>query len=390
MSNIKARITEESAKACFGSGFGIAEQFCVEGEIESVVPFGNGHINDTYLVTVRDSSRILRDPGSGAVVNACSRFVLQRINSDVFHSPEDVMHNMGVVTEHIRQTGDRTLSIIPARSGELFCRDGDDHWRMTAFIEGTHSCEKADDTAAFGEIGKGYGRFLALLADLPADSLSETISHFHDARHRYDELMAACAADPARRASAVSAEIDFAVRREAMTDTLNDGVASGRLPLRITHNDTKINNILMDNESGKAVCVIDLDTVMPGLVINDFADAIRSGACTGCEDEKDLSKVELDLKLFEAFASGFFSEYRSIGRTELDMIPDACVLMALECGMRFLTDYLQGDIYFKTDYEAQNLDRCRAQFRIAEDMERKKTDMRSIIQRISSQMSQSY
>jgi Ser/Thr protein kinase RdoA (MazF antagonist) len=175
-----------------------------------------------------------------------------------------------------------------------------------------------------------------------------------------------------------------------MTDTLNDGVASGRLPLRITHNDTKINNILMGNESGKAVCVIDLDTVMPGLVINDYADAVRSGACTGCEDEKDLSKVELDLKLFEAFASGFFSEYRSIGRTELDMIPDACILMALECGMRFLTDYLQGDIYFKTDYEAQNLDRCRAQFRIAEDMERKKTDMRSIIQRISSQMSQSY
>ena len=175
----------------------------------------------------------------------------------------------------------------------------------------------------------------------------------------------------------------FIIKRESLMDQLNDAVSGGRLPLRITHNDTKINNVLIDNETGMAICVIDLDTVMPGLAINDFADAIRSGACTGREDEQDLSRLHFDTDLFAAFADGFLREFTCMTEEEIRMLPDACVLMAIECGMRFLTDYLQGDTYFKTERPGQNLDRCRAQFRLAEEMESKKDEMRRIIRSIS-------
>jgi Ser/Thr protein kinase RdoA (MazF antagonist) len=254
---------------------------------------------------------------------------------------------------------------------------------MTGFIDGTHSCETADDPAVFREIGAGYGRFLMMLSDLPADSVSETIKDFHNARKRYDELMTAYSSDVCGRAAGVSAEMEFVRNRENIMDQLNDAVSDGRLPLRITHNDTKINNVLIDNETGRAICVIDLDTVMPGLAINDFADAVRSGACTGREDEQDLSRLHFDPDMFAAFADGFLREFTCMTEEEIRLLPDACVLMAIECGMRFLTDYLQGDTYFKTERPGQNLDRCRAQCRLAAEMESKKDEMRRIIQSIS-------
>jgi len=344
--------------------FRIAKCFAVDGIPSDIRPVGNGHINDTYLVDLPE---------------AC---ILQRINDKVFRSPVSLMENIVRVTDHLKEVSCKNgrdeeggseypLRFIPCRDGGYICRSGSGYWRMMNFVENSYSCDTVTDAAQFREIGRAYGAFINDMADFPAGELHETIAGFHDTRRRFDDLLAAVRKDPCVRKTLAQEEIRFALEHEKYVDILNDYMARGELPLRVTHNDTKINNVLLDRDTGRALCVIDLDTVMPGLAVNDFGDAIRSGAATGREDEKDADSVRLDLELYEAFRAGFIEGCPSLTDKEIEMLPVGAKIMTLECGMRFLTDYLEGDWYYKTDYDDHNLIRCRTQFRLLRDMEDK-------------------
>ena len=355
--------------------YDIAEGFSVEGQVRSIRPVGNGHINDTYLVECGPD-------GEG------HRYILQRINHEVFHDPMQLMENIVTVTEHLRKKilaegGDpqrETISVIPARDGGILQISDGRYWRMISFIENTYTCEVVESAEEFIEAGCAFGQFQARLADLPAGSLHETIPGFHDTRLRFSELIRTIKEDPEKRVKTAQPEIDFVMEREYIADLLNDRIRAGEVPLRVTHNDTKINNVLMDRDTGKAICVIDLDTVMPGYAVNDFGDAIRSGACTGKEDESDPARISLDLCLFRSFAQGFIKGCRgSLTADEIQLLPEGALVMTFECGLRFLTDYLQGDRYFKTDYDTHNLVRCRTQLRLALDMEQKLPQMHEAI-----------
>lgn len=326
----------------------IPELFNIEGAVLSITPLGNGHINDTYLV-VTDSGR----------------YILQRINTHVFKSPDQLMHNIKAVTDYMHSR----IQVITTSEGGLCAVTPDGHWRMMTYIENSYTCERVESPEQFCEIGRAYGSFIQDLAGFPAENLYETIEGFHDTRRRFEQLMQACEADPFGRKHTALAELRFACEREKDTDVLNDCVRRGEIPVRVTHNDTKINNVLLDRDTGKAICVIDLDTVMPGLAVNDFGDAIRSGASTGKEDEGDLEQVKLDLDLYRSYAAGFIAGCPDLTEKEIELMPVGARLMALECGIRFLTDYIEGDHYFKTVYPEHNLIRCRAQFRLVQEME---------------------
>ncbi len=355
--------------------YDIAEGFSVEGQVRSIRPVGNGHINDTYLVECGPDGED-------------HRYILQRINHEVFHDPMQLMENIVTVTDHLRKKilaegGDpqrETISVIPARDGGVLQIADGRYWRMISFIENTYTCETAESPEKFREAGRAFGQFQARLADLPAGSLHETIPRFHDTVWRLDELIRAIEEDTEKRVQTAQPEIDFVMKREYIADLLNDRIRAGEVPLKVTHNDTKINNVLMDRDTGKAVCVIDLDTVMPGFAVNDFGDAIRSGACTGREDEDDPARISLDMSLFRSFAEGFIEGCRgSLTADEIQLLPEGALLMTFECGIRFLTEYLQGDRYFKTDYDTHNLVRCRTQLRLVMDMERKWHQMQEVI-----------
>lgn len=344
--------------------------------ITHCAPYGNGHINDTFLVV------------SG------KRYILQRMNHTVFPRPDWVMENILGVTEHIRRKAAEqgedesrvTLSIVSSKEGEPYVRDSSGcWWRLYDFCEGTVTRERVESAREFGLCAEAFGRFQGLLADYPAESLRETIVNFHNTPWRYENLMRSAEKDACGRADAVRAELSFARERKAFTERLESARAEGRLPLRVTHNDTKLNNILFDADSDAPVCVIDLDTVMPGYSVNDFGDSIRFGANTAAEDETDLSRVSLDLDLFAVYAKGFLrgSEGR-LTDAEIDLLPIGAMMMTLECGMRFLTDYLDGDVYFRTHYPTHNLDRCRNQFALFADMERKLPQMRGIVEKCKS------
>lgn len=333
----------------------ITELFNIEGAVIAVTPTGNGHINDTYLV-VTDSGR----------------YILQRINTHVFKSPDQLMHNIKAVTEFLRGP----LQVIMTREGGLFAVTPDGYWRMMTYIENSYTCERVENPEQFREIGRAYGSFIQGLAGFPAENLCETIEGFHDTRRRYEQLMQACEKDPIGRKKTALEEVRFACDHEKDTDVLNDCVRRGEIPVRVTHNDTKINNVLLDRDTGKAVCVIDLDTVMPGLAVNDFGDAIRSGASTGKEDEDDPGRVRLDLDLYRSYAEGFLEGCPDLTEKEIELMPVGAKLMTLECGFRFLTDYIEGDHYFKTKYPEHNLIRCRAQFRLVKEMEKHWEEMK--------------
>lgn len=345
--------------------------FC--SSVTSCEPYGNGHINDTFLVV------------------ADKRYILQRMNHQVFPHPDEVMENILGVTEFLREKARKeggdvercTLCVVPTLTGENYHRDSlGMWWRLYEFCERTVTRERVESIADFEGCAEAFGRFGGLLSDYPAERLYEPIARFHDTPDRYRKLIAAIERDAAGRAASVSAEIDFAKTREDFAHTLERAHNDGKLPLRVTHNDTKLNNILFDESTGEAVCVIDLDTVMPGYSVNDFGDSIRFGANTAAEDETDLSKVSLDLTLFEAYADGFIRG--SAGRLEdgeLALLPIGAMMMTFECGMRFLTDYLDGDVYFRTHYAAHNLDRCRNQFALLSDMEKKLDQMNEIVAR---------
>lgn len=340
-----------------------AKQFHLQREIRDIYPYGSGHINDTFLV---ESDR---------------SYILQRMNRNIFKDPGAVMENiLGVTTflkKKIMQSGGdamrETMTVILTGSGEPIYRNGlGDCWRMYNKIEDAICYDRVESENIFYESAVAFGNFQQMLSDYPAKTLHETIPGFHDTKARYEVFLKAVRDDVCGRAKDVTDEIAFFRDREDVACILGDMLAEGKLPLRVTHNDTKLNNIMMDAKTGKGICIIDLDTVMPGLAVNDFGDSIRFGASTGEEDEPDLSKVSCDMNLFRIYTEGFLKGCNgSLTETEIEMLPMGAKVMTYECGMRFLTDYLQGDTYFKIHRKGHNLDRCRTQMKLVADMEEK-------------------
>ena len=353
--------------------------FAVAGQFLDRMTYGSGHINDTYLVKFNQKD--------GSVV----QYILQRMNHEIFRKPEELMENIAGVTAHLRKKiieagGDperETLNIIPTIEGKPYYKDDAGlYWRMYKFINGATSYDRVEKPDDFYQSAVTFGHFQRLLADYPAYTLHETITAFHDTAARYQTLLQAVEEDVCHRAADVQAEIEFVKKHEETAHVLMDMLNNGELPLRVTHNDTKLNNIMIDDKTGKGLCVIDLDTVMPGLSINDYGDSIRFGASTGDEDEPDLSKVWVDLDLFEVYTKGFIEGcHGSLTENELAMLPMGAKTMTFECGMRFLTDYLQGDTYFKIHREGHNLDRCRTQFKLVADMEDKWDQLQAIVEK---------
>ena len=327
--------------------------------------YGAGHINDTFAVWAADHSR---------------RWILQRINTDTFTDPAGLMENVTGVTAYLRRQiiergGDpdrETLNVIPTLDGKPYYTDTEGGaWRAYIFVEGTVCLQKVENERDFYTAAETFGNFQNQLAGYPAATLHETIARFHDTPNRYANFEKALAADVMGRAKDVGPEIAFIRAREADCRVLVDQLAAGVLPLRVTHNDTKLNNVLIDQETGKGICVIDLDTVMPGLSAYDFGDSIRFGANDCAEDEPDQSKVHFSLHLYKVFAEGYLAAAGSaMTEAERRSLPWGAKLMTLECGIRFLTDYLEGDHYFKISRPDQNLDRARTQFTLVQGMER--------------------
>lgn len=354
-----------------------AAQFAIEGKLIEKSPYGNGHINDTFLLIYELSD------------GSQKRYILQRMNHLIFKNPQQLMENVVNVTEYLRkiilsQGGDperETLNVVKTRNGNHYYVDEtQNYWRVFLFIENTICMEQVESPKDFYDSAVAFGNFQKMLADYPAGKLYETIPNFHNTPSRFQNLLKAIKEDKLGRADKIKAEIDFALAREKDTSTLTGLLQEGKLPLRVTHNDTKLNNILFDADSKKALCIIDLDTVMPGLSHYDFGDSIRFGASTGAEDETDLSKVEMDLALFEAFSKGYLEGCAgSLTEKEIETLPMGAKLMTYECGIRFLTDYLEGDVYFKIHRQEHNLDRTRTQFKLVADMEKKWAEMASII-----------
>ena len=327
--------------------------------------YGAGHINDTFAVWAADHSQ---------------RWILQRINTDTFTDPAGLMENVTGVTSYLRREilargGDpdrEALNVVPTREGKPYYTDCEGGaWRAYLFVEGTVCLQKVENERDFYTAAETFGNFQNQLAGYPAATLHETIARFHDTPNRYANFEKALAADVMGRAREIGPEIAFIRAREADCHVLMDQLAAGVLPLRVTHNDTKLNNVLIDQATGKGICVIDLDTVMPGLSAYDFGDSIRFGANDCAEDEPDQSKVHFSLHLYEVFARGYLAAAGSaMTEAERRSLPWGAKLMTLECGIRFLTDYLEGDHYFKISRPAQNLDRARTQFTLVQGMER--------------------
>lgn len=354
----------------------LASQFQLEGRRIDVEVVTLGHINDTYVVTMElpDGSK--------------RRHILQRINHHVFQNPPQVMENMKAVTEHLRakviaaggNPERETLNLVETADGRTYVQTEDgNYWRACQFIEGARTYDEATGPL-FYNAGKAFGQFLRLLDDFPAETLHETIPQFHDTRKRYNDLMQAVENDAAGRVSQVQADIDFAKARQADASVVVDLIAQGKIPLRVTHNDTKLNNVMIDDVTGDAICVLDLDTVMPGSALYDFGDAVRFGASTAAEDETDLSKVGIDLELFRQFTNGYLTAAGEVlTASELEYLAFSAKLITYELGMRFLTDHLNGDVYFKIHRPNHNLERARAQFKLVEQMEANMEQMQAIV-----------
>lgn len=360
---------KEAADSMIAQWKKTACRFAMEGIPGDPVPFGNGHINDTLCVSCKTED------------GKEKRYILQRINQEVFKKPEQVMENIVKVTaflrKKIRQAGGdperETLNVVPTLEGENCLRDENGSWwRMYHFIEDTICLEEVRTPEDFYNSAVAFGNFQRLLADFPAEQLHESIPDFHNTVQRFENFRRALEKDVCGRAAGVEREIRFFLDREADTHEICDALKEGRIPLRVTHNDTKLNNIMIDTDTGKGICVVDLDTVMPGSALYDFGDSIRFGASTAAEDEKDLSLVSCSLSLYETYARGYVRGCGgSLTDEEIRLLPVGARLMTLECGMRFLTDYLEGDVYFKIHRPEHNLDRARTQIRLVEDMEAK-------------------
>ena len=353
----------------------IAEFYGVTNELIDWKPFGNGHINDTILLNCGPDKQ----------------YVLQKINKYVFHHPDELMANMVGVTAHLKKKvveagGDpdrEVLTVVPAVNGDVFyIDDKEDYWRITKLITGARSYDIVEKPEDFYITGKAFGHFQNQLSDYPADTLYETIPGFHDTRARYNNFIKSVEADVAGRCKDVQNEIKFILDRKELAYYSMDSFDKGELPLRVTHNDTKINNLMIDNVTHEAICVLDLDTVMPGFAMMDFGDAIRTGACTGLEDEKNLDLVHCDLNLYEQYAKGFIEGVDGkLTAHEVETFPMGALGITYEQALRFLADYLEGDVYYKTAYPEHNLVRTHTQIRMVEEMEAKWDQIQEIIKR---------
>ena len=353
--------------------------FQFEGRFENAMEINAGNINTTYHLIYRLENGERRE------------YLLQRINTYVFKDPDGVMRNIMLVTEHIEKayaargidSSRRVLRVIPTTDGQPLSKQSEDScWRAYNYVDHATAYDMLEKPEHFLEAGRAFGEFQRLLTDFPAAELNETIPGFHDTLRRFYAFVASVAADKAGRVKELEEEIEFFFDRRKVMSQIVKALEAGRLPVRVTHNDTKINNVMIDDETGHAICVIDLDTVMPGSALYDFGDAIRSGASTAAEDEPDLSKVSLDLNLFELFTKGFLSEVKGIlTPEEIELLPLSVQVIACELAMRFLTDYIDGDLYFKIRTPDHNLIRARNQMALAKDIEAKLPQMKEIVRK---------
>jgi aminoglycoside phosphotransferase (APT) family kinase protein len=358
----------------------LARQFRTRGEPRAIAPIPVGHINDTYIVTT----------GS-------NRYVLQRINQIVFTKPVQVMANIVRITKHIRtklaaadpMSAQRQLEVIPTTDGGGYYRDaGGDVWRMYNFIEEAVTYDSLQSAALAREAARMFGWFQRMLIDLPGPPLHETIPGFHNTPRRFERFQEVLTADVANRAKNAKAEIEFVFENAAICHVLSDLVQRGEVPVRIAHNDAKINNVMLDPQTGQGVCIIDLDTVMPGLSVYDFGDLVRTATCAAAEDERDLSKVAVDVALFEALARGFVAETRLfLTPTERRHLVFGGKLITFEQLIRFLTDYLAGDIYYKVHREGHNLDRSRTQMKLVQSIIEHEQDLNRLVERTFQEVS---
>ena len=348
----------------------VLDSFELDGAPVSCERNGSGHINETYLVET-ESGR---------------RYTLHKINENVFRDVEGLMDNIARVTEHLHRCSSdprSALRLVPTRSGGSHIKDERGAWRMYDYIDGAICLLLPETDEDFYQSAVAFGSFQQRLRDFPAETLHEVIPDFHNTPDRYRIFKEALARDSEGRAAALSEEIDFFLSREEEMAELQNLRAGGELPVRVTHNDTKLSNVLLDSVTRKALCVIDLDTVMPGLSLYDFGDSIRFGAATALEDERDLDKMTMSLELYRIYTEGFVRSYPGLTAAELEYLPMGAKTMTLECGLRFLTDHIDGDHYFSIHRPGHNLDRARTQIKLVRDMEAKWDGMRAITAEIA-------
>ncbi len=352
----------------------IARQFQIAGEFAGAEPYGSGHINDTYCVTFNQGGTRVR-------------YIFQRINHNIFKNPVALMENIRRVTVHLGEQyagapdrHRRVLTLILTQDGASFYRDAEgNYWRAYIFIEKARTFDAVESVAQAFQAAKAFGQFQKLLADLPAPRLNDTIPDFHHTPKRFAALENAIQADAVNRARLARPEIEFALRHQAICSVLLDA----KLPERVTHNDTKFNNVMLDDATGEGICVIDLDTAMPGLALYDFGDMVRTATSPADEDEQDLSKVTMQFPMFEALARGYLSSAAEfLTPAEKKFLPFSGKLITLEIGLRFLTDFLAGDTYFKVHREGHNLDRCRTQFKLVQSIEQQEEQMNQLVESI--------
>jgi len=351
----------------------ICKNFRIEGKVLSIIPYGSGHINETFKVTAANKN-----------------YLLQRINHSVFKNVEGLTANIIEITHHLREKVKsqklkvKVLTAVETIHGNFIFKDNDgNYWRIFHFIENSKSYDLVERNELAFQGGKAYGQFMLMLNDFPAKELVDTIPQFHDIEFRLNNFNGSVKKDQAGRVGGVRKEIDFVHHRSDSMKLIQELGANNRIPLRVTHNDTKINNVLF-NDKDEGICVIDLDTVMPGYVHYDFGDAIRTFTNTADEDEKDLTKVSMNMEYFKAFSYGFLGEMKEVlYKAEIDTLVFSAKLMTYVIGLRFLTDYLDGDVYYKTKYPEHNLTRARAQFKLLESMEMQVEKMEAVIKELS-------
>ena len=346
-------------------------QFAIEGKPLSCERYGMGHINLTFLV-VTDAER---------------RYILQRLSRAAFHNIPKLMENIQAVTEFLRERTEDprgALHLVPTVTGNSWYLDGEgEYWRVYDFVEDSLCLQAPETPEDFYQSALAFGSFQAMLGSFPAETLYETIPNFHNTPDRYRKFDEALRKNLLGRAENVPKEIEFVLQRRKEAGILQEMRDRGRVPVRVTHNDTKLNNVLLDAKTRKALCVIDLDTIMPGLAAYDFGDSIRFGAAEANENEKELGKVHMSVDLYRIYTEGFVKACGNLTEAEIDSLPYGAKIMTLECGLRFLTDYLDGDHYFAIDYPEHNLDRARNQFKLVEDMEKKWAEMQKIVREVS-------
>lgn len=357
-----------SQKGDFMDTYKIAQLFRFEGNIISIAPYGDGHINDTFLVKTDGEKS----------------YILQRLNTKIFSNYKGLMDNIQKVSKFLssiiaKEGGNvdrECLTLIHTKDDQPYVVVDDDCWRAYIFVPDTIVYQLIDTPAIFENTGEAFGKFIARLDSFDASTLCEVIPDFHNTVDRYQKFLTAVEQNKSGRRDTVEKEIQFVKDRKDFMSSIVNALNNKKIPLRVTHNDTKLNNVLIDKNTGKAICIIDLDTIMPGSLLYDFGDSIRFGCNTALEDEPDLSKVNFDINLYKAYCTGFL---RGIGdkitQKEIDMLHIGSIMMTLECGTRFLTDYLDGDVYFKTKYPTHNLVRCHTQFKLVECMEKVSDEM---------------